>query len=140
MKKQPPGAPRYDSVYLHSLREAVVIVLMFSAACVWAVCVSFSSGYSPPAGDGIATVLGMPAWVFYAVLLPWLIIDAAAIWFCFFYMKNDDLGQAVETSSYEFGEDAPPPHDPGTGDPPQPSGQHIEQPGQSDGQPGKEDA
>ncbi len=103
--KNPPGQPRYDAVYVHSLREAAVIVVMFSIACVWAISVSFSTGYNLAETDEVATVLGMPAWVFYAVLLPWVVIDVVAIWFCFFYMQNDDLGEAVETAAYEFGED-----------------------------------
>jgi len=107
MEKPPPDAPQYDPVYLHSLREMLVILLLFSVACVWALCVSFSYGYQAGPDGSVPTILGMPSWVFYSVLLPWLVIDVVACWFCFFYMKNDDLGEAVETSAYKFGEEEP---------------------------------
>ncbi len=34
----------------------------------------------------------MPSWVFYGIFLPWMLVNFLGIWFCFGYMKNDELG------------------------------------------------
>ena len=90
--------PEYDTTYLNSLREAYVIVALFAVFCVWSLFVCFNFGYLSPGEQltEVSTVLGMPSWAFWGVGLPWLAVDVVAVWFCFFYMKNDDLGEAHE--------------------------------------------
>ena len=41
-------------------------------------------------------ILGMPDWVFWAVVFPWGLALLFSIWFCFFFMADDDLGQDPE--------------------------------------------
>jgi hypothetical protein len=38
----------------------------------------------------------MPSWVFWGVLVPWLVADLFALWFCFFFMADDPLRDAEE--------------------------------------------
>ena len=45
-----------------------------------------------PTSD-IQVVLGMPAWVFWSVVLPWGLCFLFSIWFCFAHMADDDLGR-----------------------------------------------
>ena len=40
--------------------------------------------------------MGMPRWVFWGIFMPWLFVDAVTIWFVFFFMKDDDLGEGEE--------------------------------------------
>jgi len=89
----------WDPVYLHSRRELIAILVIFGGACVWALTVSWVSGYTTDAqaGEQIAKVLGMPRWVFWGVFVPWIAADVATIWFCFFYMKDDDLDASSDT-------------------------------------------
>ena len=63
---------------------------------MWSVGVCFKWGFVDPASqaESIHTIFGMPSWVFYGVLLPLLFDDAVTIWFCFFFMVDDDLGEA----------------------------------------------
>lgn len=94
-----PDSPTdYDPVYLRARRELVVIVLLFAIFCIWAVGVCYVSGYVAPGGEPeeISLTLGMPSWAFWGLLVPWLAVDAVAVWFCFFYMRDDDLGEAHE--------------------------------------------
>jgi hypothetical protein len=46
-------------------------------------------------------IMGIPTWLFWGIFMPWLAADAFTIWFCFFYMKDDELGEAHEGSDIE---------------------------------------
>ncbi len=76
----------------HARREGLLIMLVWLAALVWSVGVSYLWGYNRPAAD-IGLVLGMPDWVFWGVVFPWVLCFALSIWFCFHYIADDDLGQ-----------------------------------------------
>jgi hypothetical protein len=39
--------------------------------------------------------LGIPDWVFYGVVLPWLICVVVTWWFCQYFYVDDDLGDTV---------------------------------------------
>ena len=96
MNQSDPSPPSdYDPTYLHSLRELKVILVLFAIFCGWSILVCWLSGYENPHDSGveIAMVLGMPAWVFWGIFLPWIAVDVVAVWFCFFFMKVDDLGE-----------------------------------------------
>ncbi|QDU92825.1 DUF997 family protein [Lignipirellula cremea] len=86
-----------DPVYLNARRESFVIVALFAVFILWSVTVCVYFGYLPTTAEGeapeISLVLGMPAWAFWGLLAPWLAVDVVAFWFCFFFMKNDDLGE-----------------------------------------------
>ena len=91
------GAATYDPVFLHSRREALVILGLWVAMLLWAVPYCYLNGY---AGDvdpeQVRTVWGLPSWVFWGIVAPWIFADLFTIWFCFFYMVDDDLGEAHE--------------------------------------------
>ncbi len=95
---KPMSPVEYDPTYLNSLREAFVIVVLFAGFFLWSIFVCYNYGYLSPGEQRteISTVLGMPSWAFWGIALPWLAVDVVAVWFCFFYMKTDDLGEAHE--------------------------------------------
>ncbi len=90
----------YDPVFLHARREALFILALFGFLLVWSVTICYGFGYATNT-QNITTVLGMPKWVFWGVLIPWILADVATIWFCFFYMVDDDLGQSEEELAEE---------------------------------------
>ena len=94
----PKPAEVFDPVYLHARRELVVILLLFGLFCIWSVGVSYSSGYVAAGAEAgeISLTLGMPSWAFWGLLVPWICVDVVAVWFCFFFMKDDDLGETHE--------------------------------------------
>ncbi|MBW3540439.1 MAG: hypothetical protein KY476_09220 [Planctomycetes bacterium] len=103
----PPDAPvsggqraEYDPVFLHSRREAIVIFVVWLAGLVWAVPYCYVNGYvGNVEPESVATVWGIPAWLFWGIAVPWLAADLFTVWFCFWYMQDDDLGAAPEEES-----------------------------------------
>ena len=85
-----------DPLVLHARREALVILLAFVVCLIWSVSWCYLSGYAGPDGSPVSKVLGMPSWVFWGVLVPWIGADLFAVWFCFFFMVDDPLGEAPE--------------------------------------------
>jgi len=85
-----------DPVVVHARREAVAILVAFAVCLVWSVTWCYLAGYGQPGEAGLATVLGMPSWVFWGVLVPWLGADLFGCWFCFFFMADDPLGEAPD--------------------------------------------
>ena len=87
--------PDYDPVFLNARREAVLIFLIWLAAMLWTVPYCYINGFTPPAaGEKVATVGGIPAWVFWGIGAPWMVANVLTIGFCLFIMKDDDLGRA----------------------------------------------
>lgn len=82
----------FDPVYEHTRRETVFIIGAWAFFCVWVVGVSLATGYDVDP-DKMTTVMGMPAWVFWGVGLPWLGSNAFIIWFALKFMKDDPLGE-----------------------------------------------
>ena len=87
----------YDPVFLHSRREAVLIFGLWVVALLWSVPYCYFNGYPDTfEPDRFQTLWGIPSWLFWGILIPWLVADVFTIWFCFWYMKEDDLGEAHE--------------------------------------------
>ncbi len=86
----------FDPEFLQSRREMIVILVAFFCSLLWTMGVSFAAGYPQSTeyqqGDidpsQITLVWGLPSWVFWGILTPWLVIDLVAVWFCFFYMQD----------------------------------------------------
>ena len=92
-----------DPVFVHSWYEALVIVSMFGLFMFWTVGVSFVMGleqdYLLADGQPLRLVWGMPSWVFYGIFLPWMVVNLIGVWFCFFFMKDDDLDAEGSTTA-----------------------------------------
>lgn len=86
-----------DPVFLHSKREAWIILGLWVVALLWAVPYCYMNGYQTGLDpETIETTMGIPSWVFWGIAFPWLVADIFTIWFCLFFMKEDDLGEAHE--------------------------------------------
>jgi len=88
-----PNRDRIDSAVRHTRREALLILAALAVCLIWSVSWCYLTGYGEPGGAPISTVLGMPSWVFGGVLVPWLAADVFTVWFCFFFMADDPLGE-----------------------------------------------
>jgi hypothetical protein len=85
-----------DPVFLHSRREAIAIFSLWFFCLLWSVPVCYAMGYGQEiVPREVPTVLGMPSWIFWGLVLPWLVADAATIWLCFGFIKNDPLGEVA---------------------------------------------
>lgn len=87
----------YDPVFVHSRREAVLIFGLWVVALLWSVPYCYFNGFPEVFDpDRFHTVWGIPSWLFWGILVPWLVADVFTIWFCFWYMQEDNLGEAHE--------------------------------------------
>ena len=78
----------HDHTFLNARKEAWLILLAWAVCLVWTVGYSAWAGYAP--GE-ITLIFGMPGWVFWGVLFPWLIATGFSVWFGLFYMSDDEL-------------------------------------------------
>jgi len=110
-----------DSIYRRTLWEAKLILGMWVVALIYTCTYCYLYGYeshpSDPASTGPAVSawfgplesfdrdpaslvtplgLGIPDWVFYGVVAPWIACIAATFWFCLFVFREDDLGSEDE--------------------------------------------
>jgi hypothetical protein len=97
---QPPARPGKEQQLLrHARREGLLIMAVWALALAWSVGVGYVLGYRR-AADEIGLVLGMPDWVFWSVVLPWGLVLLFSVWFCFFFMADDDLGRDPEEGGH----------------------------------------
>ena len=93
-----PSSAKYDPVFLHSRREAIIIFSAWLIAFVWAVPFCYLTGYVEVLDPAtFSTTWGIPTWLFWGIFMPWIAANVFTAWFCFFYMKNDDLGELPES-------------------------------------------
>lgn len=109
-----------DPVYRHCLREAVFIFSVWVACFVWTCAYCYLYGYSShePNPSGVSPIggmvgplesfnrsasdltyplgLGVPDWVFYGVVVPWVLCIALSFWYCLCFFVEDDLGEMVD--------------------------------------------
>lgn len=83
-----------DPVCVSSLRELIWIVVAWTVSFAWVIGYCTWRGY-----DGEPTeftlVLGMPSWVFWGILLPWVVVTAFTIWFALTQMADHPLDDVV---------------------------------------------
>ena len=84
----------FDPVYLNTLRETAVLIVVFLLFLAWSIGTCFVMGYGQVPGTQPETVWGMPSWVFWGVLVPWMAANLFTFWFSMCYMADDPLGEA----------------------------------------------
>jgi hypothetical protein len=89
----------YDATYIHARREGALIFFVWFLCLIWAVPVCYFTGYDSNIDPAkLETLWGIPKWVFWGLVVPWLAADVFTVWLCFFYMKDDDLGEDHEVA------------------------------------------
>ena len=83
--------PSEDPVLKSARREAIAALLLFTAALAYTVTYCVLKGYHRPP-ESLTFILGMPDWVFWGVLVPWLACSVVAFPFALRFMKDADLG------------------------------------------------
>ncbi len=95
---EPPG--KEQQLLRHARRESLIIMLLWALCLVWSVGSAYYLGYDRPP-EQVRLILGMPAWVFWSVTVPWAICLVFSVWFCFVYMADDDLGQDPDEEQHD---------------------------------------
>ena len=100
----PATVPEPDdaTIYRHARQEARLVMLVWLAALIYTLVFCTYAGYE----DGTAPLRligGIPSWVYWGVVVPWIAAIAFTTWFCFRFMADDYLG-ADEEAHIEHGE------------------------------------
>ena len=83
---------RTEDPLLHSARrEALVVLGVWLAACVYTIGYGFAFGYERDL-ETLTFVFGFPDWVFWGIVTPWSLSTAISIWFAMVFMSDEDLG------------------------------------------------
>lgn len=85
--------PDWDPVFLNSRREAKVIFFFWLCGLLWCVPSSYILGYGEKNAETMSVIWGVPTWLFWGIAVPWLVSDLLTTWFCFFFMKDDELDE-----------------------------------------------
>jgi hypothetical protein len=94
----PNPAPKEQRLLRNARREGLLILVLWLICLIWGVSAGYVLGYQRSA-DEMGLILGMPDWVFWSVVLPWAVCLVISVWFCFFFMADDDLGQDPDEES-----------------------------------------
>lgn len=111
--------PREDTLYRHSLREAIYILSLWACCLVYTVTYCYLYGFrvhephpdstGPAVGEWLGPLtsfdrlpeslttplgLGIPDWVLHGIVAPWLLSIVLSFGFCLFLFAEDDLGEA----------------------------------------------
>jgi magnesium-transporting ATPase (P-type) len=103
-----PARDNLDPVITHAYREAVVVLVVWLMGIAWTVGYCAMTGYNVPP-EQIRITLGMPNWVFWGILVPWILIILFTIWFGLFYIVDDELVQGQHESERGHFHNSPPP-------------------------------
>ena len=97
LEPDPNLGEQWHPTFVHSRREAIVIFGLWVACLLWVVPYCYINGFSDAVDpNNLKTTWGMPSWVVGGIIAPWLVADVFTIWFCFFYMQEDDLNAPGE--------------------------------------------
>ena len=105
------GDFQLDPVYLHARSETIIIVSLCTLFLVITLIICGTMGYdkSPTEIARVDATMGMPTWVFWGLLVPWVMVNLLTILFCFVWMTEDDLSDPDEEAMLrKMAELAPP--------------------------------
>lgn len=100
----------FTRLFHRARREAIIVLLVWAAAMTWTVGYCYLRGYEhdadswlvrsglaiPRTPDNFTEIAGLPDWVAFGILLPWLICTAFTAFFCVAIMTDDELGGEAE--------------------------------------------
>ncbi len=91
-----------DPLLSSSRREALIVFAIWLGAAIYTVTVCYYMGYGRTSDD-LHFVLGIPDWVFWGIVIPWMGCLILNGWFSFWYMTDGDLEQEGHHDTPESG-------------------------------------
>ena len=85
-----PAMKRFRPPSSSSYREALIVAVVWTITCVYTVGYAALFAYRDSASR---VVLGIPSWVVWGVLLPWVVTLFVTLWFAGAGMKDEPLGE-----------------------------------------------
>ncbi|MBX7075448.1 MAG: DUF997 family protein [Pirellulales bacterium] len=83
-----------DKSLRHARREALVVFAIWFVAMIYTVGYCYWFGYDRTVAS-LTFVAGLPDWIFWGVVTPWIVCSILSAWFSFYYMSDDDFGPAL---------------------------------------------
>lgn len=81
-----------DPVFLHTRREALVILAVWGTALAWVVPYCYFNGYYEVTDpEALRTIVGIPHWVFWGILVPWIVCTLITVALAIWFIHDDDL-------------------------------------------------
>lgn len=82
-----------DPLLRSSRREMKVVLGFWVVFALWTVLACWWLGYRGSTDPlAMKLVMGMPSWVFWGIVVPWVVSMGFTIWFALCFMKDHDLG------------------------------------------------
>ncbi len=85
-----------DPLLRNSRREAIIIGLTWLAATTYCCAYSYFFGYIREGQQltkaDLNMIFGVPSWVVWGYLVPWVVCAVFTFWFAGWYVVDDDLG------------------------------------------------
>jgi len=80
---------RYSPTFTQAVRELIVLVggWLFFTAWTMIVCGWLAYDYDVAS---LPTVMGLPHWIVWGIMVPWIASGLYTIWFALFFIKDDD--------------------------------------------------
>ncbi len=82
-----------DPLLRSARREAIVSLVLAALALAYTVGYAALFGYERT-GESLTFVLGIPDWVFWGIVVPWIACLGASWWFSFWFVEDDTLEHA----------------------------------------------
>ncbi len=94
-----------DPVYTNAKREAKFILSCFAVFAVYTLSTCYGLGWHPDrtVDPEPSMLLGIPSWVFWGILIPWLFATVVTGWFCFRFMRDDAITDTQEAEAASGG-------------------------------------
>lgn len=95
-----PDGSAADPVFASGRRELVWILASWVGCFLWVIGYCGLFGYRT-ADQPLVTVLGMPSWVFWGIVLPWILTSMTSIWFALRKIEDHPFEDADSDSPRE---------------------------------------
>lgn len=90
-----------DPLVRHSRMEAAVAGLIWLAFMTSVVGISFALGSGRKPAD-VTYVFGVPDWVFFGVVIPWVVGVGVSYWYAFTFVRDESIGEDPGASPDAF--------------------------------------
>lgn len=85
------GMDNAAAVLRSSRREATQVAVLWVVICIWVVGYCITNAYKTDRDPVL--IAGIPSWVVWGILAPWMVCLAATCWFAFRGVEDTDLGE-----------------------------------------------
>ena len=92
--------------YRQSVRELICVAVIWIVFAILTAVFGAATAFELPSdGEKVPTILGMPRWVCFTVLFPWIACNVAILWFALRFMKDTPLEASEGQLSNEIRDD-----------------------------------